>query len=161
MNLYEINTKLANYHMEFDELTGEWINEAELDALQMAKDEKVENLCLWVKNLKAEANAIKTEEQNLADRRKLIEKKADRLEKYIASALGNEPFSTPRVAVTFRKSTSVDIKDEYLVPDRFMSVSVVRKPIKANIKKYLEELEAKEESVPWAKLDRKYNMAIK
>ena len=63
MNLYEINTQLANYHMEFDELTGEWINEGELDALQMAKDEKVENLCLWVKNLKAEANAIKTEEQ--------------------------------------------------------------------------------------------------
>ena len=55
----------------------------------------------------------------------------------------------------------MDIKDEYLVPDRFMSVSVVRKPIKANIKKYLEELEEKEESVPWAKLDRKYNMAIK
>lgn len=161
MNLYEINTQLANYHMEFDEETGEWINEGDLDALQMARDEKVENLCLWVKNLKAEANAIKTEEQNLADRRKLIEKKADRLEKYIASALGNESFSTPRVAVTFRKSTSVDIKDEYLIPDRFMSVSVVRKPIKANIKKYLEELEAKEESVPWAKLDRKYNMSIK
>lgn len=161
MNLYEINEKLANFHMEFDEETGEWLNEADLDALQMEKDEKVENLCLWVKNLKAEANAIKDEEKNLSDRRKVLEKKADRLEKYIAFALGNKAFSTPRVAVSFRKSASVVIEDEYLVPDRFMSISVVKKPVKANIKKYLEELEEKEETVPWASLDRHYTMAIK
>ena len=160
-SLYELNLKLATYEMEFDEETGEWLNENELDAIHMEREEKIENICLWVKNLRAEVSAIKAEEKALADRRKAKEKKADRLEEYVASNLGGKPFETSRVKVSYRKSESVNISNEDAVPERFLNIEVVRKPIKAEIKKYLKECEAKGKEVPWANLEQKNNMSIK
>lgn len=160
-SLYEINTKLMTYEMEFDPDTGEWLNEDELDALKMERDEKIENICLWVKNLRAEASAIKSEEKALADRRKAKENKADRLEQYVASNLDGKPFETSKVKVTFRKSESVNILNEEAIPDRFLDIQVVRKPLKSEIKKFLKGLEGSKEEVPWARLDKKNNLQLK
>lgn len=160
-SLYEINAKLMVYEMEFDSDTGEWLNEDELDALKMERDEKIENICLWVKNLRAEASAIKSEEKALADRRKAKENKADRLEQYVASNLDGKPFETSKVKVTFRKSESVNILNEEAIPDRFLDIQVVRKPLKSEIKKFLKGLEGSKEEVPWARLDKKNNLQLK
>lgn len=160
-SLYEINAKLMVYEMEFDPDTGEWLNEDELDALKMERDEKIENICLWVKNLRAEASAIKSEEKALADRRKAKENKADRLEQYVASNLDGKPFETSKVKVTFRKSESVNILNEEAIPDRFLDIQVVRKPLKSEIKKFLKGLEGSKEEVPWARLDKKNNLQLK
>ena len=160
-SLYEINAKLMVYEMEFDPDTGEWLNEDELDALKMERDEKIENICLWVKNLRAEASAIKSEEKALADRRKAKENKADRLEQYVASNLDGKPFETSKAKVTFRKSESVSILNEEAIPDRFLDIQVVRKPLKSEIKKFLKGLEGSKEEVPWARLDKKNNLQLK
>lgn len=159
-SLYEINLKLATYEMEFDE-NGEWINEDELEAIHMEFDEKIENICLWVKNLRAEASAIKLEEKNLADRRKAKENKADRLEEYVAANLDGKKFETPRVKVSFRKSESVEIIDENAVPDNFVECKTERKPRKNDIKKFLKEAIANHVEVAWAKLNVKNSMSIK
>lgn len=156
-SLYEINEKLALYRMEFDE-DGVWINEDELTKLQMAKDEKRENIALYIKNIEAEAAAVKTERQVFDERYKRLMNKANRLREYLTADLDGEPFKTNRVAISFRKSESVNIVDEDAVPDRFLDISVVRKPVKANIKQYLKEAEAKGEKVPWAKLEVKKNI---
>lgn len=156
-SLYEINSLIANYEMQFDD-DGVWINESELDELNLAKDEKIESLCLWVKNLRAEASAIKDEEKNLADRRKAKENKADRIEEYIASNLNGKKFETSRVKVSYRKSESVEILNEDAVPDRFLDIQVVRKPQKAEIKKYLKSTD---DEVPWARLNVNNNIGIK
>ena len=116
-SLYEINNAIAMYEMEFDPDTGEWINESELDALQMDRNEKIESLLLWAKNLNAEGMAIKSEADVLKDRYKRIENKVRRIEDYVASSLAGEKFSTPRVEVSWRKTEKVIIPDDFKVPD--------------------------------------------
>lgn len=135
MNLYELNEAIAKYEMQFDEETGEWLNEDELTELNIAKEEKIESICLWIKNLLAEASAIKSEEENLKKRREAKENKAESLKKYIASYLNGEKFETPRVRVSFRKSEKIEITDESLIPEAYMKIEVVRKPVKDLIKK--------------------------
>ena len=147
--------------MVFDPNTGEWLNESDLDSLKIAREEKIESICLWIKNLRAEASAIKDEEKNLADRRKAKEVKADRLESYVSSNLQGKPFETSKVKVTFRKSESVEILNEDAVPESFLDIKVVRQPMKAEIKKRLKEAEAKGEEIPWARLNVKQNMNMK
>ena len=159
-SLYELNLKLATYEMEFDEETGEWLNENELDAIHMEREEKIENICLWIKNLRAEASAIKAEEKALADRRKAKEKKADNIEDYVALNLDGAKFETPRVKIMWRKSESVEILDESKIPDEFLDISTVRNPIKAEIKKYLKSIEGSDETCEWARMDSKRNMSI-
>lgn len=160
-SLYEINARLASYEMEFDAETGEWLNEDELTALNMEHDEKRENIALYIKNIEAEANAVKAEKDNFDDRYKKLMRKADRLRDYLAQDLGGEPFKTSRVDIKFRKSESVEILNEDAVPDRFLDISVVRKPQKAEIKKYLKGIEGSDEEVPWARINTKYNLQLK
>ena len=78
----------------------------------MARDEKIEGMALWVKNLDAEAKAIKAEEDALKERRQSLEKKATSLKEYLSAILSGQKFSTARVACTFRKTKSVEIPDE-------------------------------------------------
>ena len=149
------------YEMEFDPETGEWINEEELNNLQIDRSEKIESLLLWAKNLNSDAMAIKAEAEVLKGRYKAIEKKIRRIEDYVSSSLAGEKFSTPRVEVSWRKSESVEIPDDFKVPDRFVNLSVERKPVKAEIKKYLKSIEGTDETCDWASLVVKNNMSVK
>ena len=119
MTLFELNKAIEDFDLIVDEETGEVLNIDELDALNLAKDEKIENVCLWIKNLEAEADAIKTEEKNLEARRKSKENKVKSLKGYVSYALGGKKFETPRVAVSYRKSESVKIDDDYVIPDKW------------------------------------------
>lgn len=160
-SLYDIDKRLLTYREEFDQDTGEWLNEAELDDLMMEREEKIEQLLLWTKNIRAEASMVKAEADKLAERYKALEKKADRIEHHIAGELDGEKFSTPRVTVSWRKSETVVIPDDYKVPDKFCNCTVERKPDKASIKKYLKEAAAKGESVGWATINVKNNMNVR
>ena len=62
MNLYEIDQEIMNC---VDMETGEIIDPARLDELQMDRDIKIENIACWIKNLYADAEAFKTEKQSL------------------------------------------------------------------------------------------------
>lgn len=159
-SLYELNAKIASYEMQFDE-DGVWINESALDELNLAREEKIENICLWIKNLRADADAIKSEENNLAERRKAKENEANRLESYVASNLQGKPFETSKVKVGWRRSTSVEILNEDAVPERFLNIEVVRKPQKSEIKKELQRAEAEGREIPWARLNVKDNLQLK
>lgn len=109
MTLYEIDQKIQSL---VDPETGELLDYDAFAQLQMDREQKIENMALWVKDLSAEAKAIKEEEDNLKDRRKAMENKAERLKTYLSIALGGEKFQTPRCSVTFRKTTSVQIDDQ-------------------------------------------------
>lgn len=111
MTLYEINNQIANFDPEVDEDTGELLNADLLDRLNMDRDAKIESICLYIKNLDAEANAIKSEKQSLDERQKQKERKRDSLKKYLESALAGEKFETAKCKVSFRKTTSVSIGD--------------------------------------------------
>ena len=111
MKLYEIENAILEC---IDEETGEVIDTDKLDALLMERDAKVENVALWIKDLKAEAEAIKTEKQKLAERQKVAENKAESLKKWLVYALGGQKFSTAKCAVSFRNTESVEVTDEGL-----------------------------------------------
>ena len=90
MNLYQINEVISvilEQGLYVDMETGEVIAEDNLDdilsQLQMAELDKLENLALYVKNLEAEAEAIRSEERALQARRKIKEKKAERISAYL------------------------------------------------------------------------------
>lgn len=118
MTLYEINDKINHFFdsLEIDEETGEVLTDlSELDALQIAHDEKIDNIACFVKNIEAECEAIKKEEANLAKRRKTKENLVNRLKDMLKYDLNGNKFESARCKISFRKSTSVEVnEDEFL-----------------------------------------------
>ena len=111
MTIYEIDQAI----MECVDLeTGEIIDTEQLDKLQMERDAKLENVACWIKDLKAEAEALKNEKQALAERQRVAENKAESLKKWLAYTLQGEKFKTPKCAISFRKSEAVEVTDEGL-----------------------------------------------
>ena len=111
MNIYEIDAAILALVDENGEIT----DLAALDALQMEREQKIENAILFVKNLKAEVEAFKNEESALAARRRQDERNIERLKGYLDYALAGEKFETPRCAISWRKSVSTKITDESLL----------------------------------------------
>lgn len=125
MNLYELHSAFFALMNDIeagrvdpqeeveDAETGETLTLAEaLDRLALDFDRKVENIGLWIKNLNAEAEAIRAEETALAKRRRTAERRAASLKGYLATALHGVKFSAPRVAISFRRSSSVEVDEE-------------------------------------------------
>ena len=120
MTLFELNDALRNFNLEIDEETGEILNAAELDALEMQRDEKIENIALWIKNLKAEAEAVKKQKDVFYQREKALTNKAERLKEWLASNLNGEKWKSDRVVLSWRKSESVAVDDDFN-DDRFIT----------------------------------------
>ena len=139
MTLFEIDKAIAEFEWDIDPETGEVLNPYGLDDLQMAREQKCENIALLIKNKEAEKTAVTEQEKIFADRKKSLGNEIDRLKNYLGYALGGEKFSTPRVAVSFRKSESVLIKNENLIPDDYCEFTITRKPNKKTIKDALKE----------------------
>ena len=130
MNLYEIDAELYNL---IDTETGEIADEQKFEELQLAREQKIEGVACWIKNLRSDIKELKEEENNLADRRRSKENLADRLENFIKYAIGEENFETAKVKISHRKSTAVNIMDETLIPAEFkiekITVSIDKKAI--------------------------------
>ena len=101
MRLYEIDQAIMDC---IDLESGEILDMERLDALQMERSRKLEGVACWIKNLTADAKAIREEEKALGERRKAMEKKVDSLSKWLTNALQGEKLSTAKVAVSFRRS---------------------------------------------------------
>ena len=116
MRLYDIDKALEEaIERAFDPETGELIDETAMEdiaALQLARDQKIEGIALWVKNLTAEAEALKKEKDAFAAREKAAKNKAERLKGYLAYALAGQKFKTDKVAISYRTSESVIFTDE-------------------------------------------------
>jgi NADH dehydrogenase/NADH:ubiquinone oxidoreductase subunit G len=120
MNLYEINSQIeACIYQALDPVTGELLedelNTEKLEELEMEKAEKIENLAKWVKNLKAEADALKQEKLRLAEKQKKTESKIESLSNYIEMALAGEKFKSDdgTVDIRYRRSKKVAVMDGY------------------------------------------------
>lgn len=111
MTIYEIDGAILDC---IDIETGEVIDVDRLTELQMEREKKVENVACWIKELKAEADAIKAEKQALADRQRVAENKVESLKRWLAYALDGKKFSTARCAVSFRSSESVEVTEHGL-----------------------------------------------
>lgn len=138
MTLYEIDAAIMEC---CDWETGEIIDIERLDELEMARDEKIENICLWIKNLSAEAEALKAEKLAFEARQKVTNNKLENLKKYITQYLGGQKFKTTKVDVSFRKSESLDISPGAVVPEEYLKYKEpevnktdLKKAVKAGLK---------------------------
>lgn len=105
MKLYEIEEAIMDV---FDPETGEILDEDKLARLEMERDKKIENIALYIKNLESDAEQIKAEKNALAAREKSAKNKAESLRMFLSGYLAGQKFSTPKVAISFRASTSVE-----------------------------------------------------
>lgn len=153
MKLYEIDKAILEC---VDQETGEIIDTEKLSELQMQKDTKVENIALWIKDLLAEADAIKNEKNKLAERQKTAENKATSLKKYLEYVLSGDKFKTPKVSISYRKSESVTILNGCEIPKKYLKYS---EPTidKLSIKKAIKD----GEKVPGVELTINQNIQIK
>lgn len=120
MNLYEIDSAIMDC---VDMETGEIIDMEALEDLQMERDQKIEGIGCWIKNLLADAKALKEEKDNLAARQKAAENKAASLKAYLSSYLNGEKFKTAKVSISYRKSDSVNIAEGAVIPEEYLKYS--------------------------------------
>lgn len=153
-NLYEINKDLLNC---IDTETGEIVDVDKFDQLQIEKNDKLENIALWYKNLLAEASAYKAEKDVFAEKQRRAENKADSLKKYLDSALHGSKFETVKVNISYRKSSSVNVEDIDKLPEDYRKVVTSVSADKVAITKALKAGEI----IPGAELVENSNIQIK
>lgn len=117
MTLYEIDQAIMNC---LDDETGEIVDAELLDNLQMERTEKIENVACWIKELKAEAEALKAEKLAFAERQRVAENKAESLKNWLAYVLNGEKFKTTRASITFRTTDKVEIADITQLDENFL-----------------------------------------
>lgn len=162
MTLYEIDNAIREVlESAADPETGELVDEALLeqyDKLIMDRDQKVENIGLFIKNLEADAAAIKAEAKNLTARAKAAENKAEHLRNYLQFCLDGQKFQSPRLSVSFRRSQKVEVDQNRLfeIPDDYLRY----KDPEVDKKRVSEALRAGED-IPGCTLVESVSMIIK
>lgn len=134
MNLYEIDKAISEC---VDLETGEVIDIERLSELQIERETKCENVALWIKNLNADLLALKAEKDAFAEREKQTKAKIESLKNWLSGALNGNPMKTTKVTVSFRKSESVEIEDEAIIPKKYLRIKKVVEPDKSSIKEAL------------------------
>ena len=149
MTLYDIDAQIAALDgaaeddMLIDEETGELISVAQaLDALRMEREAKLENVACWVKNLSAEADAIREEENRLVKRRKAAETKAANLKAWLLAAMTREDgttdkLKTGRVAISVKRNPPSTVVDDALLPSTYKVAKITYQANKELIKREL------------------------
>ena len=132
--------ELLENQMFVDTETGECISEEEfnqqLDNIQMALSDKIENTMVFYKNILSDVEQFKIEQKKLMERRKVKENLAERLKNRIDNyitrqytdengvvdiqSLNKYKFETPRVKLSYRKSNVVDITDLSQIPQEYI-----------------------------------------
>lgn len=109
MTLYEIAQEMANL---IDPETGELKDYEAFEALEMARDEKVDNMAKWIIELEAEAKMVKERADELTKRAQSAKKKAERLREFLQEYLAGEKRKTADYTIGYRRTEAVEITDE-------------------------------------------------
>jgi hypothetical protein len=131
--LYEIDKAILEC---VDAETGEIIDDKALEELELARDNKIENIACWIKNLKADAESYKKEKEVFIQKEKAAKNKAESLKRYLEMALGGEKFKTSKVSISYRKSEIIEIDEIEKLSDKFIKIEkkADKKAIKVAIK---------------------------
>lgn len=162
MKIYEIPGALRELldRLDADPDTGEVDGEAlaAYAEYNAAAAEKLEGTACYCRELLAEAEAIKAEEERLAKRRKALENKSERLKNYMMPALEAMGGKVKGVMASVRigKSQAVTVFDIDALPDAFKHVKTTIDPDKVALKKDLKSGEV----IPGAALEDRQSVVI-
>ena len=107
--IYEIDQEILDC---VDMETGEILDVEKLDALQMEREQKLEGVALWVKDLRAEADAVKAEADKPNARKRALDNKVTALKSWLLIAMDGGKLKTPRCNVYPTHSQRVAVADE-------------------------------------------------
>lgn len=134
-----------------------------LEGLSGDLEVKSTNIAMFTKNLQTTADAIKQAEQAMADRRKKIESKIEKIEDYLLENLircGIKKIDSPFFSISVRNNAeSVIIDEEKLIPAEFLAYPDIPppRPDKAKIKEAIKN----GQEIAGAHLERKQSLQIK
>lgn len=161
MTIWQIDREIEDILNAVDPETGEALFDLEaLEELQMARETKIENLALAVKNMVAEAAAIKAEEDALYKRRKAVEANADRAKRYLTEVC-MEGYKSPRVVVAYRNSTALKLDDGFLEWAKKEAPGLLREKDPEPDKKQITDAIKQGVNVPFAEMVAKRTIQIK
>lgn len=151
--LYEINAAILEC---IDTETGEIIDCERLNALEVERQQKIENVALWYKNLLSDAEQYKAEKTAFAEKERIAKNKAESLKRWLDLALAGESYKSTRVNISYRASEQVIIDDIFKIDDSYIKYAEPT-PDKAAIKKALKE----GAKIDGAHIESKSNIQIK
>ena len=158
MKLYDIDKAISDC---VDAETGEIIDFEKLEALQMEREKKIDNIACWYKSLLSDAEGIKKEKEALAQRQKVKENEAARIKEYLSYLLEGQKLETSRNKISWRTSKQVHITDisqvlsneAYIKPRKYDESEINKTAVK--------EALLAGENVPGAELVTNLNLQIK
>lgn len=107
-----------------------------LEGLSGELEQKAINVAMYIKNLEVSADAIKQAEKSMADRRKAIEAKNEKIRKYLLENMlktGVTKIECPQFVLSVRKSpASVDVLMQDQIPDEYWDIP---EPLPATLNK--------------------------
>jgi len=138
--LYEISKEYQLALIELEGLDDEFVKDT-LDGLKGTLELKSTNVAKYVQNLFASATAIDTAMKQMADRKKALENKANRIKKYLKDnmeASGIHKIECPEFVISIKNNPpKLIIGEEQLVPAKFKKKVVTTTIEKNEIKKLL------------------------
>ena len=126
MNLFEIEDAIANcVKLEgrddyIDVSTGEIIDTAALEQLEMDRDKKIRNIACWIRNLEADEKALTDQIKTFTARKNAVKNKRESLKSYLANFLNGAKWQNSEVAISWRKSESVEVSNVKELPEEYL-----------------------------------------
>lgn len=160
--LYEldqrINELIAN---SIDPETGE-VSDGfieKLDALNMERNEKIDNIMCLFKNLINDAAGWEAEEKRLSELKKSAKNRAESLKNYLSRYMeaGVEKFTSEHGKIGWKKSERVVVQDVDTLPEEFKKVKVEVKADLISLKNALKE----DRKIDGVSLEEHQNIQIK
>lgn len=131
--LFEIDRAIMDC---IDQETGEIIDLERLNELQIERDAKIKNVAQWYRNLMDDAESFKKNKEYFAEKEKAAKNKAESLKDWLNYALKGNKFvaDDKTVAISYRKSETIEIPDEAIIPRKYQKVEKIVKIDKIAIK---------------------------
>ena len=160
MNLYEV-TAFQNYiekiaeenEGEIPEHLFQQLVEKETQSLQ-----QIEGLCKYIRNLELGIDMCQTEIERINKMKEKAGKRIGNIKKYLTPYVAKQgKIEAGTFTLSIRKSESVKIIDESLIPEQYKEIveteKIDKNAIKADLKSEIE--------IPGAELEKKDNLQIK
>ncbi|MGL5329939.1 MAG: siphovirus Gp157 family protein [Peptostreptococcaceae bacterium] len=130
MRLYEISQEVREVLEAMQEADNKEAYTDTLEALQLEFKDKADSIACYIKEVLAEAEALKVEEEKLKARRKTKEAEAENLKQYLYREMqvaGMKKFETARNVLSIRKTAgALKIVDDTLFIDKHLSTEFVK-----------------------------------
>ena len=164
ISLYSLNNRQREIEEALSIADGELTQDiqAMISSYSESRDDRLEALCVLIKNSDAEAGMLKTEIDRLTGLKKLAENRSKRLREAVQCSLEeSETWTKGTHALSYSKSQAVEVDDAvdgvYALPEVYLRVKTTIEPNKEELSKALKQ----GFEVTGARLITRYNLRLK